>query len=436
MHVDWIRHWWRRPDHYEWLSAYLDVRNLRRVAQSSMAATVAALGLVPVLMLFTPAGPQTPVGRAISVTIFGFCTVMASMWARKWPTRDQSAAFVVVANISIAATCLVDGWPGMGIQFCTAFAALAGYVAFFHSSKYVALTLTTAAGTALGFAVQTAMAGDLPLALSRLLVLIVTVLAVPFCVHVLVHTLGIDALKSDIDPLTDLPNRRAFQRSVRVLAAEASRDGTGHFTIVMIDLDDFKRVNDTGGHAAGDQTLVEVGAILRRIRRGDSVVARIGGEEFVIALSGDRRAAIGLAERILREISQTPSRVTASIGVASASLFRVVAREIPSQVDQLLESADRAMYRAKRSGGDRVHVVGHPSESYVEKPMASNTTATNGRTPWITAERAFAGADANSTTAAASMDPTPANSSAAPTRVPSEIVNASPTTVTTAKKRL
>ena len=415
---------------------YLAVRSLRRVTQYTMAATVAALGLVPVLMLFTPTGPQSPMARAVSVTIFGFCGVMALMWVRKWPTRDQSAAFVVVANISIGATCLLDGWPGMGIQFSTAFAALAGYVAFFHTSRYVALTLATAGGTALLSAVQTTIAGDLALALSRLLVVVVAILAVPFCVHVLVHTLGIDALKSDIDPLTDLPNRRAFERSVRVLAAEASRHSSGHFTVVMVDLDDFKRVNDTAGHAAGDQTLVAVGSILHRVRRGDSVVARIGGEEFVVAVAGDRRDAIGLAERIRREIAQTPARVTASIGVASASLSRVVAREIPTQVEQLVELADRAMYRAKRSGGDRVHVIGRLGDSYVEKPMASNATATNGRTPWITADRAFVGADASSTTAAASMDPTPANSSAAPTRVPPEIVNASPTAVTTAKKRL
>jgi diguanylate cyclase (GGDEF)-like protein len=400
-----------------------------------MAAIVVALGLVPVLMLFTPAGPHGPAARALSVVIAALCAVMALLWLIKWPTRDQSATFVVVANLSITTSCLVDASPSMGIQGCTAFAALAGYVALFHTSRYLAVTLATAMGTALVCAVAIA-AGDLALAVSNLLILVVGILAVPFCVQVLVHTLGIDALKSDIDPLTDLPNRRAFQRSVRILAAESSRDSTAHLSVVMVDLDDFKRINDTAGHAAGDQTLVAVGSILRHIRRGDSVVARVGGEEFVVALSGDRRDAIGLAERIRRDIAQAPSRVTASIGVASASLFRVVGREIPNHVDSLVESADRAMYRAKRSGGDRVYVVGRPSESYVEKPIASNTTATNGKTPWTTADRALSGAEAKSTAAAASMDPTPAKSKAAPTRVPPEIVNAIPTAVTTAKNRL
>ena len=114
----------------------------------------------------------------------------------------------------------------MGIQGCTAFVALAGYVAFFHTSRYLTFTLAMAAGTALACAIEITLAGDLPLAVSRLLVLAVSILAVPFCLQVLMHTLGLDALNSDIDPLTGLPNRRAFERSVGVLAAESSHDRT------------------------------------------------------------------------------------------------------------------------------------------------------------------------------------------------------------------
>lgn len=434
--VDWMGRWWRQPDHYQWLSAYLAVRNLLRFTRYMMAAIVLALGVVPVLMLFTPAGPQVPAARMASLAVAAGCAVMAVLWATKWPSRNQSAVFVVVANVCLAATCLLAFQPGTGIQGATAFVALAGYVAFFHTARYLALTLATAVGTALACAAQIAVAGDTPLAASNLTILGVSVLAVPFCVQVLVHTLGIDALNSDIDPLTDLPNRRAFRRSVRILAAESSRDGAAHLTVVMVDLDDFKRINDTAGHAAGDQTLVVVGGILRHIRRGDSIAARIGGEEFVVAVSGNRKDAIGLAERIRREIAAAPMRVTASIGVASASLYRVPPRDLITHVDCLVESADRAMYRAKRSGGNRIHVVGHPQETYVEKPMASSTTASNGNAPWTTAERALSGAEARSTAAAANIDPTPAKSNAAPTRVPPEIVNANPTTVTTAKKRL
>ena len=404
-----------------------------------IAAIVALLGIVPVLMMFTPAGPAGPVTRALAVAITICCAVMAVLWLLRWPTRSQSTVFVVVANVCIATSCLIERWPGTGIHGCTAFAALAGYVAFFHTSRYLTFTLVMAVATAVTCAVGIIAQGDVALAVSKLVIMVASILAVPFCVQVLVHTLGLDAVKSDTDPLTELPNRRGFRRSVHVLASESTRNSTAHLTVVMVDLDDFKRINDTAGHAAGDQTLIAVGDILRRSRRGDSVVARVGGEEFVVAMSGDRNEAIGLAERIRREIAQTPSRVTASIGVASGSFFRMVSREIPTQVDRLVDSADRAMYTAKRAGGDRVHVVGKPHDGYIEKrPMASRTTATRGNAPWMTADRALSGDEARSTIAAASMEPTPAKSNAtpAPTRVPPEIVKPIPTPVTTAKKRL
>ncbi len=431
-----IRRWWRQPDHYQWLSSYLAARNLQTFTRVMMFAVVGALGLVPVLMLLTPAGPHGPVARALSIAVTACCAVMALLWLATWPTRNQSAAFVVVANLCIAIACLVGVWPGMGIEGCTLFVALAAYVAFFHTSPHQLFTLCVSLATTVACAVEITIAGDAPLAASKMLILVVSIIAVPMCVQVLVQTLGIDALKSDVDPLTDLPNRRAFQRSVRALAKQSSRDGTAHLSVVMVDLDDFKRINDTAGHAAGDQTLIAVGQILHRSRRADSVIARIGGEEFVVALSGDRRDAVGLAERLRLAIRQTPSHPTASVGVASASLVTVTAREIPAMVDRLVESADRAMYRAKRAGGDAVEVFGEIGAGHANAPTASRTTATNGSAPWITAERALPGADARSTIAAASMGPTPANSSATPTRVPPEIMNAMPTAATKARNRL
>jgi diguanylate cyclase (GGDEF)-like protein len=434
--VDWIRRWWRQPDHYRWLSAYLAARNLQRFTRFMMATIIALLGAVPVLMLFSPTGPQSVVARGVSIAITACCALMSLLWLVKWPTRGQSAAFVVVANLSIAAACLVQLLPRTGIEGFAAFAALAGYVAFFHTSRYLAFTLAIATATAIARAIEVTVVGDMALAATNWMMLLAGIFLVPFFVQMLAHNLGNDALKSDTDPLTDLLNRRGFNQSVRVLATESSRDGTAHLTLVMVDLDDFKRINDTAGHAAGDQTLIAVSNILRQTRRGHSVVARIGGEEFVVAVAGDRREAIGLAERLRHDIAQPPSRITASIGVASASLFRVAPREIPASIDHLVEAADRAMYNAKRMGGNRVHVVGRPSEFYVEKPMASNTSATNGSAPWTTAERALLGADTTSTIAAANIEPTPATTNAAPTRVPPEIMNPTPTTVTTARKRL
>ena len=431
-----MRRWWRQPDHYAWLSAYLAARNLQRFTRYMIACTVFLLGLVPLLTLLSTFGPDDLLFRVIKLAMIACCAVMALLWLARWPTRSQSMTFAITANACIAASCLTQSSPAEGIQGATAFVALAGYVAFFHTGRYLALTLLVATITATILAIQLSESVGIALTLSKLVVLFVSVLAVPFSAQVLVHILGTDALKSDTDPLTDLPNRRAFDRSVRAMAAESIGNGSAVLAVVMVDLDAFKRVNDTAGHAAGDQTLIAVAGILRGTRRGNSVTARIGGEEFVVALVDTEQSAIGMAERLRREIGETPWNVTASIGLATASLSRVPEAGVRSLVQGLVESADRAMYKAKRAGGDQVYVAGRLGEGYVSSPTTSSTTATNGNAPWTTAERALSGDDARSTTAAASIDPTPARTKAAPTRIPPEIVNPTPIPVTIARKRL
>jgi diguanylate cyclase (GGDEF)-like protein len=433
--VDWIRQWWRQPDHYKWLSAYLAAHGLQRFTRYMIAGIVLVLGMVPVLVMIGT-GTDDVHFLLVGPAVIACCLVMAGLWLTRWPTRGQSAAFAVGANVCIAASCLAQTHPAAGLQGITAFAALAGYVAFFHTSRYLASTLLVATCTAIVLAIQNSENGNIAVIVSKLLILFVCVLAVPFSAQVLVHILGTDALKSDTDPLTELPNRRAFNRSVRTLAAESVGNGAAVLAVLMIDLDAFKRVNDTAGHAAGDQTLIEIAGILRRTRRNDSITARIGGEEFVIAVVGTEQAAIGMAERLRRQIAATTWNVTASVGVATAALARVPATGVQVVVQDLVEAADRAMYQAKRAGGDQVYVAGRPEQSYVDNPIVSRTTATNGNTPWTAAERALSGDDASSTTAAAIIEPTPAKTRAAPTGVPPEIMNPTPTTVTSARKRL
>jgi diguanylate cyclase (GGDEF)-like protein len=434
--VDWIRRWWRQPDHYDWLSAYLAARNLQQSTRFMMAGITSALGIVPILILFSKFDTTDLLFRVVAVAATAWSAAMVVMWLTRWPTRNQSLIFAFTANVFIVAVCLAPTHPGSGIQGALGFAALAGYVALFHTSRHLALTLLTATGTATILGLQGGVYDHPALALSKLLVLGVGVLVMPFSAQVLVHVLGTDAVKSDTDSLTELPNRRGFDRSVRALATESIGNGSAVLGIVMLDLDAFKRVNDTAGHAAGDQTLIAIANILRHVRRGDSVVARIGGEEFVVAVIGAERSVIGLAQRLRHEIAATPLNVTASVGVATTSLSRVPQAEVRDLVKQLVDSADRAMYRAKRAGGDKVFVAGRPNETYADSPMASRTTATNGNAPWTTAERALSRDDANSTIAAASIEPTPAKTRAAPTGVPPELMKPTPTPVTIARKRL
>lgn len=437
-----ISQWWHQPDHYRWLSSYLAAHNLQRFTRYMMAVIVTALATVPVLMWASASGPVGPIFLATAVIVAGTCLTMALMWLTRWPTRGQSTAFSILAGVCIAVTCLTQSYPGAGIQTCAAFAALAGYVAFFHSSRLLTLILAMAALTAVVCTVRVGVYVDGALASSKLIVLAISVFAVPFSAQVLVHILGMDALRSDTDPLTELPNRRGFHRSVRALVTSSLGAAQQRLAVVMVDLDDFKRINDTSGHAQGDRILVAVGDILRRNRHTDSVIARIGGEEFVVAVVGPEQHAVELAERLRAEISVLPGDITASIGIASAPFSAIPDAKVLAFADTLVEAADRAMYKAKRSGGDQVYVVGRAEGADVatgyarESPTASRTTAINGNAPWTTADRALAGAEASSTMAAASMEPTPANTRAAPTAIPPELIQATPTPVTIAKKRL
>jgi diguanylate cyclase (GGDEF)-like protein len=152
------------------------------------------------------------------------------------------------------------------------------------------------------------------------------------------------------DPLTGLPNRRLFENELEHCVALAERDGPA-FTLLLVDLDGFKKINDTLGHDAGDALLVEISLRLQHIVRESDRIARLGGDEFAVILSQTSElASVELVcKRILASIAEPVVfkdrivRVTGSIGSAHC----------PNQgftMDELYKAADTALYDAKRSG--------------------------------------------------------------------------------------
>lgn len=151
------------------------------------------------------------------------------------------------------------------------------------------------------------------------------------------------------DPLTGLPNRRMFTDEIRRMAAQAQRDGVP-FTLLLIDLDHFKEINDTFGHDAGDALLVEAADRLRHaVRQGDRV-ARLGGDEFAVLLApcGDTTVGDMICQRIADDMArpimhhEIAMRVSASIGGANFSS--------QADADTLYKVADLALYQAKAAG--------------------------------------------------------------------------------------
>jgi len=157
------------------------------------------------------------------------------------------------------------------------------------------------------------------------------------------------AAASRRDPLTGLPNRRAFEEELGREAARAARAGAP-LAVVALDVDRFKAVNDTHGHAAGDAVLREVGVRIGAAVRAGDLAARIGGEEFALLLPGaGLTGAVELAERLRAAIAAapvdaggTPLAVTVSLGCAT-----LAPGEPPTA---LLARADARLYEAKRDG--------------------------------------------------------------------------------------
>jgi diguanylate cyclase (GGDEF)-like protein len=154
-----------------------------------------------------------------------------------------------------------------------------------------------------------------------------------------------------IDPLTRLFNRRVIQERLDLEVARNSRQNTP-FTLIIVDLDHFKMINDTHGHDAGDSILVETGVRMKGVIRGQDTLARWGGEEFMMLLPDtDSAGGLEVAEKVRARIADTTYyfagkeiRITASFGVA----------QYGGDLEGAITAADQALYQAKNHGRNRV----------------------------------------------------------------------------------
>lgn len=164
------------------------------------------------------------------------------------------------------------------------------------------------------------------------------------------------------DPLTNLYNRRYFMQQAKIMMKSAERH---HFpiSVILCDIDKFKTINDTFGHEVGDKAIVNFANCIKKAKRDEDILARFGGEEFIILLpQTNLDGAYQFAERLREQIeclslrvSEGEISVTASFGVATLSEY--------GDIEQQINHADSALYRAKKQGRNRVCKYSHLATS-------------------------------------------------------------------------
>jgi diguanylate cyclase (GGDEF)-like protein len=286
----------------------------------------AAAGLRGVLTAISPPSPETPVGPFLAIS-----AVAAALGLLVWFLRRSWCRHLTLLTGILAVTYVVSraatgtGASGASIGFVW----VTLYAAFFFSRR-IARAYTAAAVACFACAIGI---NPFPGALAVGVPLVLTIVVVSEATSRVVLALRRAATT---DPLTDLLNRNGLFSVVQPTLAQAVRTGRP-ITVVVIDLDGFKLVNDREGHAAGDQVLVDLSQAWKPLLRRSDVVARFGGDEFVMVLpETDGAAAVEMMQRL-----HALSPIAWSFGLVTARTGRTF--------EELLGDADADLYRAKLS---------------------------------------------------------------------------------------
>lgn len=364
-----LRQWWSLPVDYGWNVAY---------ARSQQALHVTRI-LIGIFCWFYAAA------AAIALTIPGLGDSGSARWALwftvattlplglawligGWPSWPMSVAFVLYADIVLAAVLLTVDKPSEMLPMAALFTVMGSYVVGFHGPKLFTAHHLFAFVTVAAL-YTSAMVNDPERRLQTnlyLVMLILVMFSAPLICHSFLMLLRRDATGAFYDPLTGMQNRRGFDAAIGNLDLRSGADA--ELAAVVIDIDNFKAVNDRFGHEHGDTVIRLAASRILELFPTPAVTVRLGGEEFAIVCLAEVDTVIDRSEELRSRLSESTDRspLTASIGVAHAV---VDARGVAEDVDVLISRADRAMYRAKRIGGNRVAVYddGEPSVHPVDE---------------------------------------------------------------------
>nr|WP_314142609.1 GGDEF domain-containing protein [uncultured Rhodococcus sp.] len=330
----------------------------RRVALG-IAALVPSFGLIGVVAMLSSDGPEGTAAK-IACALVLISTVPVGAW---WFLRSSDAShmpgwFVLYADVGVAAMLLCFAARDLALNVAALFAVIGIYIVYFSRRRVLEthmlfVNAVVVVLAALAFAEDT---HDLASTVTRTLATLLVVNSVLAFRAVIQRQLDL----ANTDSLTGLLNRRGLE--LRLQRMMDSLDPDRSVALMVVDLDRFKRVNDTFGHAVGDRVLLRTARRLTSITGARPCVARTGGEEFTIVLPVDDAAVHRIAEEIRASIHDPADDVpvTVSVGVAllDGSRWSAAAEsgDNADLVHNVLLDADTAMYESKHAGGNRATV--------------------------------------------------------------------------------
>lgn len=350
-----LRQWWHQRDDYDWRIDFLRSRGLLQILRYLIAGIGAVLGVLGAISAVAPPVVDSALVRVGWATVSLGSLMWAVRWAqRPWPSLRESTALLIYVDVLITLSTLLFGDPNLAMSGMPLLLCAGAYVVFFHGPRlhllHIGWCVLSVGGVAVWLATDTPV-GGLQVAVSRAVIgLVVTACILP-ALQFGFWLLQGSSKQSLTDPLTELTNRRGLSVSVKRLNERAP--ATADLCALLIDVDGFKAVNDTLGHAVGDEVLIRTARRIRQSVRSDAVVVRWGGEEFLVVDRIPATQAGAVAERVRAAVA-APAQpaVTASIGVAATT-------SSGTDLVDVICAADAAMYEAKACGGDRIAIAAH-----------------------------------------------------------------------------
>ncbi|WP_084727444.1 GGDEF domain-containing protein [Rhodococcoides yunnanense] len=349
--------WFMQPHDYEWMTEFQNSHPSGRIIRTILAASMINISIMSFLSLYAEGGPAGAGPTALTLTLCTSNLIIAALWVlRPFPGRIGVVSFAIYSDIGVAAALSVLDLTN-ALLGCVLFAVIGAFVTFFLSPRWVIVHLLFAAATTLAFAFALLMRGDVdPITLLvQTNVVLLGVMSVPVTSHVFLTTLSADARSSVLDPLTGLLNRRGLSSALEELWEQGRRVGQCA-AVIVVDIDNFKSVNDIYGHDEGDAVICRVAERLTSHVAGYGILGRTGGEEYLAAVVTSRLHVDALVHGIRRALHDENDAIPVTVSVGAAILYAdsQLWTHNSDTVGTASRVADSMMYEAKAAGGNRV----------------------------------------------------------------------------------